>query len=454
MDLIEVLKRAEMGPLVLAEEFMMNLYRQAKGLVKDYGIKFDLDHLVNCDDRMADNLFLAGKELFLRMGIHSATSRRVIQFTPQEIEECLKSAPSEVIIGAGKEVKIVRHRQVEDPIFPTIFSGPYNVNTSEDTFIPMNITFAREKLIDVLFLPGYLNTMDGILVRPGSGLSARTAMIYGRYSRDAVSRAGRPDMPIAGFAHMALNEMACENEEWGLRKTDPHLAIFPDELQVDDVSLNMLSYYTAIGCPIYAVFVPLIGGYGGGPEGTAVVAVAERIAASMIGGEILHMGPNHVTFKSQTNHHSLWMASITNQAIARNTHLIPTTSMTIAGRPGSVQYPLEFAALVTTAVVSGSNITGPRPAQPLGFNHNSGLMGRLFAEIGRAATKLTRQQANVLVKSLHEIYKDKLDYAVAPKGKSFNELYDMQTLKPTPEHQSHYDDAKEKLISLGLPLEA
>jgi methylamine--corrinoid protein Co-methyltransferase len=378
----------------------------------------------------------------------------VVEFTRQEVEDGLRLAPSEVAVGAGKEVKIVRHRNVEDPAFPTVFCGPYNVNTSEDTLIPMNISFARERMIDILFLPGYLNTLDGILVRPGSGLSARTAMIYGRYARDAISRAGRPDMAIAGFAHMALNEIASTNDEWGLRRTDPRVIIFPDELQVDDCSLNMLSYYTAIGCPIYAVFVPLIGGYAGGPEGTAVVAVAERLASSLIGGEILHMGPNHVIFKSQTNHHSLWMTSITNQAIARNTHLIPTTSMTIAGRPGSVQYPLEFAALVTTAVVSGSNITGPRPAQPLGFNHNSGLMGRLFAEIGHAATKLTREQANVLVKTLHEGYKDKLDYAVAPKGKPFNELYDMQTLKPTPEHQGHYDEAKEKLISLGLPLDA
>jgi methylamine--corrinoid protein Co-methyltransferase len=66
MDLIEVLKRAEEGPLVLAEEFMMKLFREAKTLVKDYGIRFDYDHLVNCDDRMADNLFQAAKELFLR----------------------------------------------------------------------------------------------------------------------------------------------------------------------------------------------------------------------------------------------------------------------------------------------------------------------------------------------------------------------------------------------------
>jgi hypothetical protein len=34
-----------------------------------------------------------------------------------------------------------------------------------------------------------------------------------------------------------------------------------------------------------------------------------------------------------------------------------------------MQYIYEFSALVICAVTSGSNLTGPRPAEPLGWNN-------------------------------------------------------------------------------------
>jgi methylamine--corrinoid protein Co-methyltransferase len=295
--------------------------------------------------------------------------------------------------------------------------------------------------------------LDGILIRPGSGLSTRAAILYGRYAREAVMRAGRPDMPIAGHAVMALNEIACSSEEWGLRSTDPRAMVLISELQVDDVTLTRLAYYKAIGAPIYMSFTPLIGGYGGGPEGTAVTAVASVIASAMLGGDFIHIGPQHIKLRVQTNQHSLWLSSTVNQGVARNSRIITTTSHTTAGRPGSLQFALEFSALAITSVISGSNISGPRPAEPLGFNQNSPLMCRLFAEVGRATTKIDRAKANKIVTALHEEYKDHLDLATSPRGKTFNELYDLNTLEPTEEHWQTYQEARAKFLALGLPLD-
>jgi methylamine--corrinoid protein Co-methyltransferase len=181
--------------------------------------------------------------------------------------------------------------------------------------------------------------------------------------------------------------------------------------------------------------------------------VASFIAAAVLGGEIFHLGPQHIKYKMQTNNHSLFLGSLANQAVARNSHLIATTSHTTAGRPGSVQYPLEFSALAISSVVSGSNLSGPRPAEPLGNNDNSPLMCRLFAEVGQATTRINREQANRIVLSLYEEYKDHLDLATSPRGKTFNDLYDMDRLEPTEEHWQTYQDAKNKLQELGLPLE-
>ena len=182
------------------------------------------------------------------------------------------------------------------------------------------------------------------------------------------------------------------------------------------------------------------------------MAAASFIAASLLGGEIVHIGPQHLKFKQQTNQHSLFLSSLANQAVARNSRIVATTSHTTSGRPGSAQYAHEFTALALASVVSGSNVSGPRPAEPLGFNNVSPLMGRLFAEVARAAARLTRGQAAETAARLYELYKDAIDLDKAPKGEAFERLYDVETLQPTAEHRRLYDGLKEELSRLGVPL--
>ncbi|MEM3449473.1 MAG: monomethylamine:corrinoid methyltransferase [Nitrososphaerota archaeon] len=453
MDFTEVLKRSETGPMTTSEDFLLNrVSKNALQLSREVGLRFDPTHLVNQDNEIVDKLFQAGFSLLEKTGVYCASSRRIIEFSRKEMEEHLSRLSGQVPVGKGKDFRVVRHRGIEDSIYPTVFGGPFNCDTDEKTFVKFNEAYALEPLIDVLFFPGYLKELDGLMIRPGSGLSTRAAILYGMYSREAIMRAGRPDMPIAGHAVMALNEIACSSEEWGLRKTDPRAMVLISELQVDDVSLTRMAYYRAMGVPTYMAFTPLIGGYGGGPEGTAVVAVASFIAATLLGGEIIHIGPQHIKLKVQTGQHSLWLSSIANQAIARNTKIVATTSHTTAGRPGSLQFPLEFSALAIASVVSGSNISGPRPAEPLGFNQNSPLMCRLFAEIGRASTFITREKANEIVIKLYNMYRENLDLRSSSKGQSFNELYDLDKLEPKEEHYQTYLEAKNILLDLGLPL--
>ncbi len=62
-----------------------------------------------------------------------------------------------------------------------------------------------------------------------------------------------------------------------------------------------------------------------------------------------------------------------------------------------------------TAVSSGSNMSGHRPAEPLGFNNVSHMMVRLFAEVSHAAAGMKRETAAAIVAKLYETYKDKID---------------------------------------------
>lgn len=453
MNFKEIAKRSENGPLMEANDFLMK--RVAINVLKlagKYDIKWDGKTLVNMDDDMADRCWQAGKELIQTTGIFSMNSQRVIEFIPEEIDFALRFTPAQLSMGQDKNRVTIYHRGVEDSRKPFIFGGPFNADTHEDMFVKLNEAFAQERIIDALLFPGYLKQIDGQIIRPTSGLASRAAVLYGQWSREAVRGAGRPGMPIVGHAMMAPNEIACTNEAWGLRSTDPRAMVLISELQADDVTMTRLAYYTACGCPIYIAFTPLIGGYGGDPAGTSIIAVASFIAAVLLGGEIAHIGPQHIKFKQQTNQHSLFMAGLTNQAVARNSHIIATTSHTTSGRPGSAQYAHEFSALALTAVTSGGNVSGPRPAEPLGFNNVSPLMARLLAEVSHAAAGMTRAKAAPIVEKLYEKYRDNLPLEKAPRGEPFEKLYDIKTLMPTPEHKALYDRLKSELDSLGVPL--
>jgi hypothetical protein len=103
-------------------------------------------------------------------------------------------------------------------------------------------------------------------------------------------------------------------------------------------------------------------------------------------------------------------------------------------------------------VTSGSNLTGPRPAEPLGWNNVSPLMCRLFAEVGHAATRLGRQDANRIADALWEKYKDKIELKDAPVGLPFEQMYDVKTLRPNAEHWALYEQGRKELKELGVPL--
>lgn len=453
MNFKEIVKRAENGRLMDANDFLMKrIAARVLELQKRYDINWDNKTLVNLDDDLADRVWIAGRELLMSSGLYSMNSNRLIEFTEREIDEAIRFAPEKISMGQGKDATTVYHRSVEDPRDPFIFGGPFNADTHEAMFVRLNEAFAQERIIDSLLFPGYLKELDGQIIRPESGLATRAAVLYGQFSREAVRRAGRPGMPITGHAVMASGEIACTNEEWGLRSTDPRAMVLISELQVDDVTLTRLAYYQAVGCPIYMAFTPLIGGYGGGPARTAIVAVASFIASIVLGGEIVHMGPQHIRYKQCTNEHSLFLNGLAHQAVARNSNIIATTGNTTAGRPGSAQYPREASAVALTAVISGSNITGPRPAEPLGFNNVSPLMTRLVAEVGHAAAGLSREDVTPIVEKLYGTYKDTMTFDNAPTGQPFEELYDLETLTPTQEHQALYDKLKEEFIDMGIPL--
>jgi len=102
--------------------------------------------------------------------------------------------------------------------------------------------------------------------------------------------------------------------------------------------------------------------------------------------------------------------------------------------------------------VSGVSISvGPRSAGGKYTNYISPLECKYVAEVFKGCAGMKRSDANEIAKAIIPKYGDKLRYP--PKGKSFRECFDLETLKPTKEWRDIYLKVKKEVMDLGVPLE-
>jgi len=73
---------------------------------------------------------------------------------------------------------------------------------------------------------------------------------------------------------------------------------------------------------------------------------------------------------------------------------------------------------------------------------------RFATEVAHAAAGISRSQANEIVKTLINKYKD--NYANAPKGATFRECFDWDSIQPCQEYIELYGRIKNELTDLGL----
>ncbi|HJX24345.1 MAG TPA: monomethylamine:corrinoid methyltransferase [Candidatus Bathyarchaeia archaeon] len=451
----EVVRRGELGPKVAERDFdMKHVALKIIELQREHCIKFDAKVIIPSDNGLADSVWQAAIELLVHSGVYYTQTGRVIKFTEDEIKDELMHTPDEFIMGAGEDTVKMMHRDVEDARYPLVFGGPHGAPVSEDMLVKLNQAYAQERLIDVLNHSGHLEWIEGVEIRADSPLEVQAAWVAAERTREALRRAGRPNMPVAAWSAgvTGVNEVVASNEERGMRRFDPRMVYWLPELKVDWANISKTAHYHAFGCPVYAVSLPLTGGLGGDPAGTAILTAAYHIANRLVfKATIAHLGPQHVKFGQQSNPHSLYMGSLAGQAISRNSNLLRVTSITVSGRPPSKQNLYEGAAGMLAWTVSGSDLNcGPRPARTLYYNHVSPLAARFCAEIGRAAAGMKRDTARDIVKELLKKYQDYIDFEKAAKGSPFETFYDTNTLIPKRDYLQAYNEVKRELTDLGL----
>lgn len=450
--LMDILDASETGPRITEKEFDLAMSRTISRLVKEHDIKYNREEIVPTDDTLAKDVFEAGFTLATEMGLYNLSTKRQIKFDENELKCVLKRLPDMVIGGEGKDKVFLYPRKVEDDRLPIIWGGCAGQPFTEEIYPRVHQACAQEPINDILSI-GHMVSAEGRWIKTGSPYEVLGGIKEAWLNRQLLAAAGRPGMPVDTGPNTpitAIGVLAGFSKEWGMRPSDFWLIPILNEMKTDYDRLARVTYCVQMGCNIIVLQDPIIGGMGRGPEGVALLGVAERILGAAVYQATTNIW-HPLSFKyrggATTPPYVMWAQNAAGQALARYTRLISDGNIFTQARPGTDMQLYEVAANATGMVVSGLH-AGPGVSGSVEPDMGTALEVKLMGEVAYAAVKLNRKGANDIVKAIVQKYEDKLDNP--PPGKHFQECYDLKTLQPHPEWLEIYLRVKKELEDIGL----
>lgn len=423
-----------------------------KRLVEKYQINYTGEFYINSSDELADRVFQAGLEFASGVGVfHQNTSRR-ITWTPGEIEDALGSCRLVGFVGDGKHKCKMTARVPEDSLRIGIFGGVVGIPFPEDLYKPLTLSLLKTGLFDIVDSAS-LETAYGYQIKAGTAWEALGARRESELVLECLEELGIEGTPFGAvqLSPTAIGSLA--GVTWGgLRPFDHHYVPMTSEFKISHDFLIIVSHVQNLEGFISAYYNPIYGGYVGGPEGVAIAVAAGMILLNQITmGHTFCTRPTHPFWGCDTTPEILWATSLGIQAITRNTNLMMAALAGPASGPGTKTILYENAAFSLMAVTSGvSELLSSHSAGGSVPRHGSPLDSAICAEVARAVGGLSRKQANEMVGELMSLYGPVL--GTKPIGNPFEEVYDLESLEPTPQWQGTYDEVKAELINLGIPL--
>ena len=451
-NLLDIVDRAKNGRLVKESDFECRLLpNRLKELVAQYDIRRDPEVLVPSDNDLADSVFEAAKQLLVDLGVYCHDTGRTIKITEEDVKDSLRNLPESTTIGSGKEARELRSRAVEDKRRPHFVGGNGGGICSSASYLNIFTSMSMEPDVDSVCC-GSLSEIDGKPIIGRSPVELHAAQLEADWLRKAAERAGRPGLCLIGSGfEWAGADFASFNPDWGYRPTDAGCSCMIYPMKIDFNMLAKTKHYLDRRMPIHAYSDQLIGGFTRGAEETLVSSVAHHLANVILNhATYQHVNCQHIHYNNTSNRLSIWSHNVAGQAIARNSRIV-TSSECFASAGPCTEMILYEGAAVALSVVSGLGLgPGICGCVTKGMDKFTGLEERFFGKVGRACAGMKREDANDIAKQLVKKYEHRFDNP--PLGKTFNECYDPESMKPSKEWLDIYNRVIEEMKDLGFSL--
>jgi methylamine--corrinoid protein Co-methyltransferase len=455
VQILDVMEKALNGKPMSETDYQLRVFApKVQEKVREHKIKFDPSNPIPNDSSLADDIFEAGMELLIDVGAYCTTSGRVISYTEAEVKNALRTAPSKVHFGEGRDRKALVNRKVGDKTPPWCLLGAGGGACSSDrSFLTLVEGYAEIPETNGITTPA-ITRVGGMRVRPASPLEVLAAQRNAVLAREACNRAGRQGIPIMNSLATAESDIALAaamHPKFGMRPSDGYMICCMDPMKVDFARLNKVAVALSLGGPIGMCFGPLLGGYSGGPEGTAVSNVAHHMMGILTyQSSWLLPFTIHLKYVASSPRDMLWVISTMGQAVSRNTHLLSLNLNYTTAGPCTPMCLFETSASVTAAVTAGLSIESLGVATNKHEDRTTPVEPRISAEVGHAVAGMKLSDANELVKKLLGKYESKLK--APPLGKSLYECWDPETRRPSKEYKGVIKAYKKSMSEMGLEL--
>ncbi len=221
---------------------------------------------------------------------------------------------------------------------------------------------------------------------------------------------------------------------------------------MDMTGLNMLAGWTVSGDTIMIEQMPIFGGYCGGTEETAICDVATTLASFGLFSGNFHLdGPIHIRWGTTMAKETLQVAGHACAAVDNNTDLLLANQYYPVAGPCTVMGLVETAAQAVCDTASGRELlSGSAVAKGVVQDKTTGMEARIMGEAAAQTAGMDIGEVNEILAKMVAWYEPQ--YTSADLGKTFQECYDVKTVRPTKEYLEIYDQAKAKLADFGLEI--
>lgn len=445
---LHVEKLARQGELVEAKKFDLELSRRVAELEREYGVHYDPSTPVPSDPSLGKAVFEAGLELAAEKGLLVVDESRIVRFTHEELRTALREAPRELVLGWGRDARLLRARRAGDGSRPLVFGGLAGTPVPQEYFYLSALSYAAQPLVDAVD-HGSIQEVWGVRVRGGAPSEAAAGVEELRLLRRALEDAGRPGMHLLAAESSVTSTASLAAMSAGLlRRGDAQLLPVLNELKTDYHQLTKAAVGLMVGVHGAALVDPIVGGFARGPAGSAIVSVAETLlalAAYRASYVLLH--PVHIIKQATSTAECIWVQAAVGLA-NEQMNLPLVADVWPSNGAGSVEYLYEIAANTVAAVAAGLHLLGPVPANGTRPN-GGGAEAQFMAELGEsvARRRLGLGDACEIVRDLYRLYSERMG---ANPGKPFWEVYDLRTLEPSPEWRETMSRVKKELADRGL----
>ncbi len=453
ISLLEVCDRAQKGPELPVETFDLgNVYATLKRLVGKYDIRYDPDTPVPSDDALADKVFDAAVDFFVECGVYFQDTQSVIRFTREEVLEAVATYNGDCRFGEGKEARIFRSRKPDSSARPWCHVGSGIVASSEEIAYKIVRGNALIRAADSMSVNA-LDRIDGRAIVTGQPTEILGAIRSLKIARAACRDAGRPGLPIINgiaTAGSATATIAAAAAQFVLRPSDCIIIGSLAEFKTNREMMAKAVWGLSSEYNVVLASAPMLGGYAGGPEGTAILNTAYVFFGMLVYQCNYYLSlPVHVNTSCSTTRDVIWATAASSQAISRNTTMPTLTLAYNAGGPMTESFYYESAAFIPAMIASGVSIQTPHPAKATVADYVTPMEMRVTTDMALASAGMTRAEASDLANALLPKYEDGL--ATASIGKSYTECFDLASGRPTDEHVDFVAKTLKHLSNSGFP---